>query len=152
MRNFTHWFIRNAQAFTIINGTPVSGTFDSVGVLGLGLAEVATTTYNANSVVVTLSKPAMHFGVVAPAFTTVSSAFNLSVTALDSANNTDIGYTGTVLFTSSDSNAMLPAGTTLTNGTDVHFQYDRCLYHHQRRHTDLRQYRHVLDRCRSGRR
>jgi len=39
------------------------------------------------------------------------------VTALDAANNTSVGYTGTVHFTSTDSQAKLPADSTLTAGT-----------------------------------
>ena len=57
-----------------------------------------------------------HFTVSAPGTATAGSAFSLTVTALDAANNTDTGYTGTVHFTSTDPAAVLPANTTLTNG------------------------------------
>ena len=40
-----------------------------------------------------------------------------AVAALDVNNNTAAGYSGTVTFTSSDSQAVLPANSTLTNGT-----------------------------------
>ncbi len=43
-------------------------------------------------------------------------AFNFTLTAEDSFNNTVSGYTGTVHFTSSDTKAILPANATLTNG------------------------------------
>ena len=41
---------------------------------------------------------------------------NVTVTALDGFNNTAIGYTGTVHFTSTDGQAGLPANSTLTSG------------------------------------
>src|SRR5208283_2173781 len=44
-------------------------------------------------------------------------SFNFTVTAYDANNNIATGYTGTVKFTSSDSKAVLPANSTLTNGT-----------------------------------
>ena len=52
----------------------------------------------------------------APAAVTAGTAFNFTVTALDSANSTATGYTGTVHFTTSDGQAVLPADATLTNG------------------------------------
>jgi len=61
--------------------------------------------------------PAMHFAVSAPATAAAGTAFNFTVTALDASNNVLTGYTGTVHFTSTDGAAVLPADTTLTNGT-----------------------------------
>jgi PEP-CTERM motif len=60
--------------------------------------------------------PATHFGVVTPANATAGVAFTFTVTALDSTNNTDTTYAGTVNFTSSDGGSSLPANSTLTNG------------------------------------
>src|SRR4029077_20968186 len=60
---------------------------------------------------------ATHFSVMAPATATTGTPFNFTVTAEDALNNTVTGYTGTVHFTSSDSQAVLPANTTLTSGT-----------------------------------
>src|SRR5262249_44550865 len=60
---------------------------------------------------------ATHFAVSAPASTTAGSAFTFTVTALDQLNNPATSYTGTVHFTSSDGQAVMPADTTLTNGT-----------------------------------
>ena len=51
-----------------------------------------------------------------PSSTTAGSAFNIQVTALDSAGNVASGYTGTVLFTSSDSQAVLPSNYTFVGG------------------------------------
>jgi len=60
---------------------------------------------------------ATHFVVSAPASATAGSAFNFTITALDQFNNTATGYAGMVHFTSSDGQAVLPANSTLTNGT-----------------------------------
>jgi uncharacterized repeat protein (TIGR01451 family) len=61
--------------------------------------------------------PATHFAVAAPGSAVSGTPFNFTVTAQDSANNTATGYTGSVHFTSSDPSAVLPANSTLTNGT-----------------------------------
>jgi Galactose oxidase, central domain len=60
--------------------------------------------------------PATHFSVAAPASVNAGTAFNLTVTALDASNNVVTGYSGTVHFTSTDAQAMLPANSALTNG------------------------------------
>lgn len=59
-----------------------------------------------------------HFS-VAPATTTptAGTAFSITVTALDISNSTVATFSGTVQFTSSDSQAMLPASLPITNGT-----------------------------------
>src|SRR5207248_446975 len=48
---------------------------------------------------------------------TAGGAFSFTVTALDPFNNTDLAYAGTVHFTSSDGQAVLPNNSTQTNGT-----------------------------------
>jgi hypothetical protein len=58
-----------------------------------------------------------HLSVTAPAAATVGTAFSITVTALDAANNTVTTYSGTVHFTSIDNQAVLPANSKLTNGT-----------------------------------
>src|SRR5439155_292066 len=60
---------------------------------------------------------ATHYSVTAPASATAGTTFSITVTALDQFNNTATGYAGTVHFTSSDGQAVLPANSTLTNGT-----------------------------------
>jgi len=60
---------------------------------------------------------ATHFSVTAPASANAGTAFNLTVTALDASNNVVIGYSGTVHFTSTDAQAVLPANSRLANGT-----------------------------------
>ena len=63
------------------------------------------------------SAAATHFTLTAPASVNAGTSLQLIVTALDGANNTATGYSGTVHFTSSDAAAVLPANATLTNGT-----------------------------------
>ena len=52
----------------------------------------------------------------APAAAIAGTSFTFTITAKDLYGNTATGYAGTVHFTSSDSQASLPADTTLTNG------------------------------------
>src|SRR5205823_4757192 len=61
---------------------------------------------------------ATHFSVSAsPASVTAGSSITVTVNALDQFNNTASGYSGTVHFTSSDGQAVLPANSSLTAGT-----------------------------------
>src|SRR5205823_1942218 len=76
----------------------------------------AAITGTSNTVAVSAAA-ATHFNVIAPATATAGTAFNFTVTAQDQFNNTATGYAGTVHFTSSDGQAVLPANSTLTNGT-----------------------------------
>lgn len=63
------------------------------------------------------SGAASHFSVVAPASTTSGTPLSFMVTALDASNNQVTSYTGTVRFSSTDGQAVLPASSTLANGT-----------------------------------
>lgn len=60
--------------------------------------------------------PATHFSVSAPPTATAGTAFSVTVTALDASNATATGYTGTVHFTSTDTDAqvVLPNDYTFT--------------------------------------
>jgi hypothetical protein len=60
------------------------------------------------------SNAATHFSVSAPSSSTAGSAFTITVTALTGSNAVATGYTGTVHFTSSDGQAVLPANYTFT--------------------------------------
>jgi uncharacterized delta-60 repeat protein len=60
---------------------------------------------------------ASQFAIAAPPTSPAGTAFSVTVTALDPFNNLATGYTGTVHFTSSDGQAVLPADSTLTNGS-----------------------------------
>ena len=59
---------------------------------------------------------ATHFVVSAPASAVAGASFSVSVTAEDQYGNTVTSYSGTVHFTSSDAQAVLPANSGLTNG------------------------------------
>jgi hypothetical protein len=66
----------------------------------------------------TLPPPvATHLSVAAPANVAAGTAFNITVTALDASNNVATGYSGSVHFTSTDAQAVLPANSALTKGT-----------------------------------
>ncbi len=103
---------------TLTNGTGTFNvTFQTAGSQTLTATDTVTSSITGTSGPVTVSAAAVtHFAVSAPATATAGSAFNFTVTALDQFNNTDTGYTGTVHFTSSDGQAVLPADSTLTNG------------------------------------
>jgi subtilisin-like proprotein convertase family protein len=60
---------------------------------------------------------ASRLAVSAPSAVTAGTAFNVTVTAQDAYGNTATGYAGTVHFTSSDGQAVLPVNSTLLNGT-----------------------------------
>ncbi|MGH7461731.1 MAG: beta strand repeat-containing protein, partial [Longimicrobiales bacterium] len=60
-----------------------------------------------------------HFSVVAPSNVATGANFNFTVTALDGANGTLTGYSGTVQFSSTDAAAVLPLPVTLTNGVGI---------------------------------
>jgi hypothetical protein len=63
------------------------------------------------------SAVASHFSVTAPATIVAGAPFEVTVTALDASNNVAVSYSGTVHFSSTDGRAVLPANSTLTNGT-----------------------------------
>ena len=63
------------------------------------------------------ARNATHFSVTAPSAATAGTSFNITVTALNASNATVAGYSGTVHFTSSDAQALLPIDSTLTSGT-----------------------------------
>src|SRR5271169_5886209 len=62
---------------------------------------------------------ATHFSVTAPATVSGGSNFDITITALDAANNLATGYSGTVHFSSSDAHALLPnsLSSRLVDGT-----------------------------------
>ncbi len=60
--------------------------------------------------------PTTQLAVSAPSSMTAGTAADVTITAEDSTGATTTGYSGTVHFTSSDGQAVLPADSTLTNG------------------------------------
>jgi hypothetical protein len=121
-----------AGSFTTSNGAAgalqLAFTFAPSGSLYVAGTAACTATFTASAHAPTLSvtrsftitmlpTTTSHFAVTAPANITAGSAFNsLTVTALDSANNTVSTYSGTVHFSSSDGFASLPANATLSGG------------------------------------
>ena len=59
---------------------------------------------------------ATHFVVSAPSSAAAGASFSISVTAKDQYGNTVTSYSGTIHFTSTDGQAVLPANSGLTNG------------------------------------
>lgn len=59
--------------------------------------------------------PLDHFAVGAPASAAAGTPFNFAVTAKDASNNTVSDYTGTIHFTSADSQASLPSDFTFSS-------------------------------------
>jgi hypothetical protein len=71
---------------------------------------------NSNSVP-SMPRLATHFSVTAQATATAGIPINFTATVLDASNNVVTTYSGTVHFTSTDAQAVLPGDTTLTAGT-----------------------------------
>ena len=97
------------------NGTYIAGTgYDYVTGMGSPIANlvvgslVGTSTASYDKLVLTATTPE-----------TAGKSFSLTVTAQKSGGGTDTGYTGTIHFTSSDAQAVLPANSTLVNGTST---------------------------------
>jgi hypothetical protein len=78
--------------------------------------DTVTATITGTATVTVNPAAASHFSLSAPASSTAGSAFSVTVTALDQFNNVATGYLGTVHFTSSDGQAVLPANYTFTAG------------------------------------
>lgn len=62
-------------------------------------------------------KVATHFGVMAPATASQGMPISVTVLALDASNQTVASYSGTVHLTTTDAQGVLPADSTLANGT-----------------------------------
>src|SRR5439155_8531530 len=90
---------------------PGSYTFTVLAANGGGTCQSGTATGTGTLVV---AGPATHFSVTGfPSPTTSGAAGTFTVTALDSNNNTAVGYTGTATFSSSDAQAVFaPASYT----------------------------------------
>jgi autotransporter-associated beta strand protein len=114
------------NTFTVINnqGTnAVSGTFaqgSSISLNGYTFGISYTGGANNDSVVLTVTAvpgPVTHFMAAAtPTSITAGGTVNVTVSALDANNNVVPTYTGTVAFTSTDGQAVLPANYTFTSG------------------------------------
>jgi hypothetical protein len=90
----------------------LAGAVDDVAIWNRALtADEIATLWNGGAGTPVL--PAVtHYGVSAPANTTAGTSFSVTVTALDANNQTATSYMGTVHFTSTDPNAVLPPNYT----------------------------------------
>jgi hypothetical protein len=95
-----------------------SATLKSAGSQSITAIDTVTASITSTSSSINVAPgTASHFSVTAPGTANVGVAFNIAVTALDASNNTAASYSGTAHFTSTDGQAVLPANSTLTNGT-----------------------------------
>ncbi len=113
----------DGQAGLPANGTLASGIGYFAAVLktaGNQALNVTDTVNNAiagtSAVITTGAAAASHFALALPAAAPVGTGLSVTVTAVDSYGNTATGYNGTVLISSSDGAAGLPANKTLTSG------------------------------------
>jgi fibronectin type 3 domain-containing protein len=103
---------------TLTNGTgSFSATLDTAGSQTITVTDTALASITSTNNILVSAAASTHFAVSAPASTTAGASISFTVTALDPFNNTVTGYGGTVHFTSSDGQAILPADSTLSNGT-----------------------------------
>jgi len=100
------------------SGVATGGTFTANATAGGPYSVTAVAGSLSTSFSLTnLPGTATHLSVTAPGTATAGTSFNGTVTAKDAGNNTATGYSGTVSFTSSDPQGVMPANTTLINGT-----------------------------------
>ncbi len=93
-------------------------TLKTTGNQTITATDTSTPTLTATSNPIAVSAGATtRFTVSAPASATAGVPINFTVTAFDANNNIATNYAGTVHFSSTDAAAVLPANTTLTNGT-----------------------------------
>jgi hypothetical protein len=117
-----HFTSSNGQAVQPASGTLTNGmgtfsiTLSTAGSQTITVSGAPALTGTSTPILVSTSG-ATHFS-VSPAIATpaAGAVFNFTVTALDASNSTVASYSGTVQFTSSDPQAVLPHNSTLTNG------------------------------------
>jgi 6-phosphogluconolactonase (cycloisomerase 2 family) len=111
-------YVRNANSSPIsITDFPIAASGNTAPSSTLGGFNSGLTTGLMLAVDATVTPPATHFSISAPANATANIPFNITITALDASNNPVPSYAGTVHFTSSDSLAVLPVNTPLIAGT-----------------------------------
>lgn len=102
-----------------VNGTSISGSSVNETTVGTYIvtANYSGVTSNSATLQVSASTSNTEFSVTGfPSPVTAGVAGNVTVQAVDPYGNIVTSYSGTAHFTSSDSKAVLPADTTLTNG------------------------------------
>jgi hypothetical protein len=96
-----------------------SATLKTAGTQSLTAADTmtASSTSTQSGIVVTPAAASRFVVAANPTIITAGTSTSVTVTAFDAFGNVATGYTGTVRFTSSDGQAVLPPNSTLTNGT-----------------------------------
>lgn len=103
---------------TAVNGTATFAvTLKTGGSQNLTATDTALPAMTATYTATVLTFSATAFTVTAPGTATAGVPFTVTVTARDAFGNLITSYAGTVHFTSTDANAVLPADVTLVNGT-----------------------------------
>ncbi len=92
-------------------------SLDTAGGQSVTATDTARSTITGSWTTTVSPAAATRLTVSGPSSATAGVAFTETVTALDAFGNVATGYTGTVHFTSSDGQAVLPADSTLSNGT-----------------------------------
>jgi hypothetical protein len=103
---------------TLTNGTGTfSATLDKAGSQTITATDTASSLITGTSPAIVVNPAAAdHLLISTPANANAGIAFDFTVSALDAFGNTATGYAGTVHLTSSDSTAVLPGDSALTNG------------------------------------
>jgi len=103
----------------LVNGAGIfSATMNTAGTQTITATDTVAPSITGISTSIDVSAATLpHFSITAPTNATAGTSFNFTVTALDGSDNLLPNYAGTVAFSSSDSQASLPANSTLTNGT-----------------------------------
>jgi len=103
---------------TLVGGTAsISVTLETPGDQTITATDMSKTTLTGVTNLISVSGAgATRLAVSTPSTVTAGTTFTFNVTSLDGSNQPFPGYTGTVSFTSSDGQAVLPANSTLTNG------------------------------------
>ena len=119
-----HFTSTDAQAVLPANSPFTNGTgnftvtFKTIGSQTITATDTVTASLKATSSAISVvSNTATHLAMNGPGSTNTRTTFNVTVNALDAANNVSAGYSGTVHFTSSDAQAKLPADAALAAGT-----------------------------------
>src|SRR6266704_2862562 len=103
---------------TLSSGTGTfSATLKTAGSQTLTATDTVTASITGSATIGVNAGGATHFSVSAPSSATAGAAFSFTVAALDASNNPATGYSGTVHFSSSDGQGVLPADSTLSSGT-----------------------------------
>ena len=100
----------------VTSGLPGGVTLDHPSINNLG--RIVANGSDSNAYLLTpVASPVTHLGVSTVSSANAGTTITVNVAALDAFNNTVTGYAGTVHISSTDTSAVLPANSTLTNGS-----------------------------------